>query len=185
WCSGGTCQSWPYNHGSETINGGWTEWNADSGCTYNCMIDGSGVYLWTRKCENPFALNGGDDCFGEKNSYELCDPDISIIERCEKVTVQQYIDDTCRKKSTNNTPYVGGSQYAHNIKVPTHACHVYCQRADTGEFVPSGLLPDGSLCHIDDEGTNYYCVYGLCNKPIIGANVKILKFLTNIVNFIV
>ncbi|CAK9302312.1 unnamed protein product [Gordionus sp. m RMFG-2023] len=134
------------------------------------MIDGSGVYLWTRKCENPFALNGGDDCFGEKNSYELCDPDISIIERCEKVTVQQYIDDTCRKKSTNNTPYVGGSQYAHNIKVPTHACHVYCQRADTGEFVPSGLLPDGSLCHIDDEGTNYYCVYGLCNKPIIGAN---------------
>ena len=57
------------NNDNISVNGGWSDWEAWSGCSADC---GPGTREKTRACTNPAPSNGGADCTGEITESEAC-----------------------------------------------------------------------------------------------------------------
>ena len=60
------CNPSDYIH---TVNGNWGEWSDYGDCSRSCD---TGQQTRTRQCNNPPAVNGGQDCVGDDTEVMDC-----------------------------------------------------------------------------------------------------------------
>ncbi|XP_052083470.1 coadhesin-like [Mytilus californianus] len=68
-CSGSSTKSESCNTHSCPVNGGWSGWTTNSGCTVAC---GGGSMSYSRICNNPAPAHGGTSCSGSSTKSESC-----------------------------------------------------------------------------------------------------------------
>jgi deleted-in-malignant-brain-tumors protein 1 len=61
-----------YNHFSESIDGGFSDWSVWTACSVTC---GSGQQSRNRTCSNPEPQNGGNVCEGDFGETQPCSSD--------------------------------------------------------------------------------------------------------------
>ena len=114
-CSGESNQIESCNLQACAKDGGWGSWSSYSPCSRTC---GGGEKERTRQCDNPAPSDGGEECSGESNQIESCNPQACPVDggwgswsphsSCSKTCGRGYKERT--RQCNNPTPLHGGAE---------------------------------------------------------------------------
>ncbi|XP_071829579.1 A disintegrin and metalloproteinase with thrombospondin motifs 3-like isoform X3 [Apostichopus japonicus] len=149
WCIQGRCRDIENRQ-----DGGWSDWEGWSSCTYSC---GTGVQTRIRKCDNPRPVNGGRYCEGDGLQYKLCN-----TKQCKRNRDRR--SNQCRD-NLGNWVYHGETHtwLPFQNRNKTQQCKLTCMSETTKDVVVSSYnVIDGTPCNYEDK--DHICIQGECVK---------------------
>ncbi|XP_067209060.1 A disintegrin and metalloproteinase with thrombospondin motifs adt-2-like isoform X2 [Linepithema humile] len=153
----------------------WSEWEEGT-CQSGCLKNSKGVMVKRRYCKH--GIHRMPNCGGLYYDVVLCNDSTLCFKN--RVTIEQFTTVKCtlfkRKKMLKNLTVIlkekPGSQALHDFEKPWKACTIYCQQKKSPIFYAPRLemlnyginpyFPDGTWCHTDENGQNYYCRQYYC-----------------------
>ncbi len=151
------------------ILGGWSPWKK-SKCKSSCITDSKGYQLRRRECNNPVPVNTDQGCEGPAHGVFLCD-DRKLCKKRQSIV--EHASERCREFS-QKLPALDarGLQAPYESARLWMSCAIFCRRKDSGTYYTprielndlglSSYFPDGTWCHKDDLGENFYCQQNHC-----------------------
>lgn len=151
---------------SDSERGSWSEWREDS-CSSGCLQRSKGARVRRRFCENRDRKTA-TSCKGSYYDVLLCDDE--KLCRKKRRTIVEFATLRCAFFSERLPELDGaakGLQADHETDRLWMACAIFCRRKDIAAYYAPrvelndlGLdpyLPDGTWCHADEEGRDYFC----------------------------
>ncbi|CAL7949928.1 unnamed protein product [Xylocopa violacea] len=170
-CRGGKCknalQIYPGSNKPFVQPGGWSEWKTGP-CKSGCIAKSTGAQSRQRFCNRPTPKNTEVGCQGLQYDAVLCRDD--FLCKKKRKTANEFATLRCVEFS-ERLPELdgkgGGLQAPHEPERPWMACAIFCRRKDIASYYTPrvelndlGLdpyFPDGTWCHSDEVGQNYFC----------------------------
>ncbi|XP_066143129.1 A disintegrin and metalloproteinase with thrombospondin motifs adt-1-like [Euwallacea fornicatus] len=181
YCYGGQCTSKQPPTPIKITPGGWSNWKNGS-CSSGCIQNSKGMHIITRECNNPVPVNTDQGCEGVNRQFGLCKDD--TVCNAGRIPVVEYASMECRTFSNllpELDPNGVGLQAPHEDDRVWTSCAIFCKRKNSGAFYTprielndigvSSYFPDGTWCHRDPMGMNYYCM----NHHCLPENFKFTK----------
>ncbi|OXU25672.1 hypothetical protein TSAR_006047 [Trichomalopsis sarcophagae] len=143
---------------------GWSDWR-EGVCESGCIRGSLGYQERRRICL------GESSCPGSNVDVILC-KDAHICDRGsrKRLDVLEFAGQRClefAEKLDEIDGVAGGLQAGHEELRPWMACAVFCKRSDIASYYTPRLelndlgmdpyFPDGTWCHKDEEGVDYFC----------------------------
>ncbi|XP_050295786.1 A disintegrin and metalloproteinase with thrombospondin motifs adt-2-like isoform X1 [Anthonomus grandis grandis] len=208
YCYGGHCSSKQPPRPVKVISGGWSKWREGT-CTSGCIEGSKGIKISSRECNNPPPQNTDQGCEGSNKQVNIC-ADTNLCHGKRKTPVE-FASQKCQEFSRllpELDPTGVGLQAPHEEGRVWTSCAIFCKRKDSAAFYTprielndlgvSAYFPEGTWCHKDSAGMNYFCMQRHClpevfkfsknpigilddipfaqnarpNKPIIPAHLK-------------
>nr|XP_012232673.1 PREDICTED: A disintegrin and metalloproteinase with thrombospondin motifs 2-like [Linepithema humile] len=153
----------------------WSEWEEGT-CRSGCLKKSKGVGIKRRSCKHGTFRTS--NCGGLYYDVVLCNDSMLCSEN--RTTIAQFTTSKCNlisnkmklEKLTVTLKNGSGSQAFHDVENPWLACTIYCHQEKSSllysprlEMLNYGInpyFPDGTWCHRDKKGQDYYCRQHYC-----------------------
>ncbi|CAG9765921.1 unnamed protein product [Ceutorhynchus assimilis] len=172
YCYGGECTSRQPPKPVKITPGGWSSWKQGF-CTSGCIEKSKGIQTGTRECNNPIPENTNQGCEGNTRQLNICED--KFICPVKRKSAVDFASQKCKEFSKllpELDPKGFGLQAPHEDARVWSSCAIFCKRKDSGVFYTprielndlsvSSYFPDGTWCHRDATGTNYFCMQHHC-----------------------
>lgn len=161
------CRTAIPTNSTDSINStGWSPWKKTASCSSGCIRGSMGFYTLERNC-----LNDSLSCSGFNSDVRLCkDTKICEKEGRKRIAAFEFASERCLNFSSKVDAIdgtAGGSQKDHEPDRVWVGCTVFCRNKDSESFYTPRIqlnklgidpyFPDGTWCHKDTEGQNYFC----------------------------